>query len=60
MKDCNVKEYVSKKNPEKKYQPLVGDPCYSYSRLAKETFLRNKYCSFLYLICQATIELEIE
>ena len=29
---------------------LIFDPCYRYSRLAKERFFRNVYCSFLFVI----------
>jgi hypothetical protein len=32
------------------YCPLVGDPCYRFSRKVKETFFQHLGCSFLYII----------
>lgn len=39
-----------KKKEKGKYFELVGDPCYKYNRLAKETFLKDKACAFLFQI----------
>ena len=39
----------------KKYVWLVGDPCYNYSREAKEVFFRQAECSFLFLLAKTFI-----
>ena len=41
------------------YIPLVGDPCYLYNRLSKETFLKNASCSFLFLLAEDFIRQEL-
>lgn len=44
--------YNKQRRNEKKesdYFPLIGDPCYKFNRLSKETFLKNKSCAFLFV-----------
>ena len=53
MQKCLVKHNNKKKNP--KLNPevdIIYDPCYKYSRRAKEQFFKNVYCSFLFVISQ--------
>ena len=44
------------KKAAKQYIPLVGDPCYNYSREAKERFFRNGACAFLFLLAKDHME----
>ena len=32
------------------YEPLIGDPCYLYSRLAKTNFFRDEHCAFVFVM----------
>lgn len=45
---CMSKDY-GKRTDRKNYFPLIGDPCYNYSRLAKEEFFRCPHLSFIFL-----------
>ena len=47
------------KKAAKQYIPLVGDPCYNYSREAKERFFRNGPCAFLFLLAKDHMETQI-
>ena len=40
----------SKKKEKGKYYEVVGDPCYKYNRLAKETFLKDRACALLFQV----------
>ena len=58
FKNCTSKnESKAKKNKKKfkEYIPLVGDPCYNYSREAKERFFKNAECAFLFLLAKEHI-----
>jgi hypothetical protein len=34
---------------KKNYNPTIGNVCYRYSRLSKEKFFKNSYCSYIFL-----------
>ena len=45
---CHGKSRYGKTSPYM-YEPLVGDPCYRYNKLAKERFFKNVYLSYLFV-----------
>ena len=58
LKRCKSRQIAEGKNKNGnksnkiEYFPLVGDPCYKFSRLTKEVFLKNEYCAFLFVLAQ--------
>jgi hypothetical protein len=52
IKKCKTWDYIKDmplKDRLKVYTPLIGDPCYKYSKMAKENFFTNPHLSFLFL-----------
>ena len=41
---------------EDTYNPLIGDPCYKFSRKAMKNFFRNIPCSILFLFAVPYIQ----
>lgn len=64
FRKCKTRISIFKQNERKNtqkldYYPLVGDPCYRYSRLTREKFLKNKACAFLMIKAEKYIREEI-
>ena len=51
FKKCKSKDHTEEEHGlnDENYIPLVGDPCYRYSRQVKERFFNNQACSYLFL-----------
>jgi hypothetical protein len=49
---CKTWDHVRKLQPKellKVYTPLIGDPCYKYSRAAKEKFFSDPHLCYLFI-----------
>lgn len=52
FKICKTRDHLIEKGEPltaENYVEIVGDPCYRYCRAAKETFLLNFECAFLFV-----------
>lgn len=59
LKDCPTRNKRKCKNYNilpKVYDPLVGDPCYKFSRSAKERFFENSECAFLFILVKNSVQ----
>jgi hypothetical protein len=53
IKNCKTWDYIKylpQREQQMQYTPLIGDPCYKYSRMAKELFFSSPHACFLFYI----------